>query len=220
MLQMSGKMWTAPLPAEPLRLENAFLEVRGSPDRIRKAHSVCFSFLFLPCLAAVTPPCPPQNQGPIPSLPLTASHSPFVFDSWEAFYKLLLSAPSLWNTGKLPARSLAPAPHRRCWQQLATSLPGSAPPQEPRAALVRAGQEPQPPSPLLSFTPRSCAVQGLNSLHSNCFMAPTSIHKMPAFPKLWHLLQSFLTQLWGEIMKKKQNSFYSCFDDYAQQRHG
>lgn len=140
MLQMSGKMWTTPLPAEPLRLENAFLEVRGSPDRIKKAHSVCFSFLFLPCLAAVTPPCPPPpppNQGPVPSLPLTASHSPFVFDSWEAFYKLLLSAPSLWKAGKLPARSLAPAPHRRCWQQLARSLPGSAPPQEPQAALVR-----------------------------------------------------------------------------------
>lgn len=43
---MSGKMPTAPLPAEPLRLENVFLEVRGSPDRIRKAHSACFSFLF------------------------------------------------------------------------------------------------------------------------------------------------------------------------------
>lgn len=67
MLQMSGKMWTTPLPAEPLRLENAFLEVRGSPDRIRKAHSVCFSFLFLPCLAAVTPPCPPQTR--VPYLP-------------------------------------------------------------------------------------------------------------------------------------------------------
>lgn len=128
MLQMSGKMWTAPLPAEPLRLENAFLEVRGSPDRIRKAHSVCFSFLFLPCLAAAAAPAPcthpphsPPSHGPIPSLPLTASHSPFVFDSWEAFFKLLLSAPSLWNTGKLPARSLAPAPHRQCWQQLAWS---------------------------------------------------------------------------------------------------
>lgn len=69
MLQMSGKMWTAPLPAEPLRLENAFLEVRGSPDRIRKADSVCFSFLFLFSLAAATPPHTTHTNTPHPHPP-------------------------------------------------------------------------------------------------------------------------------------------------------
>lgn len=135
MLQMSGKMWTAPLPAVPLRLENAFLEVRGSPDRIRKAHSVYFSFLFLPCLAAATPPCTPHtnthpSQGPVLSLPLAASHSPFVFHSGGLFQTPFVSSISLkhWKaTSKKPGSgSPPPGPAAAC-----PIAPSSAPPQEP-----------------------------------------------------------------------------------------
>lgn len=74
MLQMSEKMWCAPLPAEPLRLEKALLEVRGSPDRIRKAHSVCSDILFLPCLAAATPPCTPRTNTLPARVPYLPSH--------------------------------------------------------------------------------------------------------------------------------------------------
>lgn len=132
MLQMSGKMWVAPLPAEPLRLENAFLEVRGSPDRIRKAHSVSSNFLFLPCLAAVTPPCTPHTNTLPARVPYLPSHlqlpiallyltlfKPFwqlhLFETLESYQ------PEAWL--QLPATSAG--------SSLLRPLPGSAPLQEP-----------------------------------------------------------------------------------------
>lgn len=126
--------------------------------------------LHLPTPHTQTPPTPHPSQGSVPSLPLTASHSPFVFDSWEAFFKLLLSVPSLWNIGKLPARSLAPAPHCQCWQQFAQSSARLCP---------STGAHRQPPPPLLlpSFRQTSCTGQWLNSLHSNCFIAPLAFRK-------------------------------------------
>lgn len=119
MLQMSGKMPAALLPAEPLRLENGFfLEVGGSPDRIRKAHSVCFSFFlfFLAPLGcsyiSLRPPWAPPRLPPH-----RASHSPSCLTLGDVA-SLLLSMPSLWEAGRPPASSLAPAPCCRHWQRL------------------------------------------------------------------------------------------------------
>lgn len=136
MLQMSGKMWTAPLPAEPLRLENAFLEVRGSPDRIRKAHSVCFSFLFLPCLAAATPPCTPHTNTPPARVPYLPSHLQLPI----ALLYLTPGRPFSNSFCQLLLFETLESYQQEAWLQLPAAsagnglprpLPGSGPPQGP-----------------------------------------------------------------------------------------
>lgn len=95
-----------------------FLEVGGSPDRIRKAHSVCFSFFlfFLAPLGcsyiSLRPPWAPPRLPPH-----RASHSPSCLTLGDVA-SLLLSMPSLWEAGRPPASSLAPAPCCRHWQWL------------------------------------------------------------------------------------------------------
>lgn len=182
MLQMSGKMWTAPLPAVPLRLENAFLEVRGSPDRIRKAHSVYFRFLFLPCLAAATPPCTTQTLTParvpyVPSplqLPLALLYftpggvfqTPFVSSIYLKHWKATSEKPGSGSPQPGPAAVCPIAPSSA---QLCPSAGVHGQPQ-PR-------QELQPPLPLLGFAQTSCTIQWLKSSHSNCVIAPTAFTK-------------------------------------------
>lgn len=174
------------------------------------------AFYFLPCLAAATPPCTPHtnthpSQGPVLSLPLAASHSPFVFHSRRTFsnsfcqlhlFETLESYQQearLWLPTARASSSVSHCPIL-CPSTGAHGQPW------PR-------QELQPPLPLLVFAQTSCTVQWLSSAHSNCFIAPIAFTKCQSSQKSRYLLQRFLTQLWNGIIKKI--SFDSCVDDYT-----
>ena len=165
-----------------------FWKSEGLQTGLGKHIAFALAFYFCPAWLQLHLPAPPRkhppSQGPIPSLPHTASRSPFVFNSWEAFFQTpFVSSISLkhWKaTSKKPGSGSPPPVLAAACPVLCQALPLC---RSPQTAPARAGQEPQPPLPLPSFTQTSRTIQWLNSLHSNCFIAPTSIHKMPEFPE-------------------------------------
>lgn len=126
----------------------------------------------------------PPSYGPIPSLPLTTSHSPFVFDSWEALFKLF------WQ---LHLFETLESYQREAWLRLPVTstgsislfpLPGSAPLQEPTGS----------PSPSWAGAPATPAPARLY-LGNSVFWGSractvTALQHLPAFTECQSSLNS------------------------------
>lgn len=218
MLQMSGKMWTTPLPAEPLRLENAFLEVRGSPDRIKKAHSICFSFLFLPCLAAVAPPCPPPPP-PQTRVPYLPSHLRLPI----ALLYLTPGRPFTNSFCQLHLFERLESYQWEAWLRLPTAGAGSSLPGPCQALPLR--RSPRQPwsgatatiSPAQLHTEKLCH-SGAWQLAQQLLYGTHQHSQDASVPKTLTPVTEFPYTALGRNHEKyqtKQNSFYSHFDDYA-----
>lgn len=186
---MSGKMRCAPLPAEPLRLENALLEVRGSPDRIRKAHSVCSKVLFLPCLAAATPPCTPCTntlQATVPYLPshLQLPTALLYLTPGRLFSNFFWQLHLFETLESYQGEAWLQLPVTSAGSVLLCPVPGSAPLQEPTGSPSPSwAGAPAPPAPAQLHLGNS-VFQGSRA----CTV--TALQHLPAFTKSQSSLNS------------------------------